>query len=165
MTDPIPSVEETRLRVRAATLDDLDALVQFTAEEAREAEGHRKGVETLARGIRAALLDDTIATYWVLVDDADRPVGSVSAVKEWSDWHAGYYWWIQSMYLLPDHRGRGLMTLLLEAVQCAMQAQGGLELRLYVHRENAAAIRAYRRAGFVDTPYRILRHNARTLDT
>jgi len=79
----------------------------------------------------------------VLVDDHDNPVGSVSALKEWSDWNAGYYWWLQSMYLSPKQRGKGRMTHLLDAVKYEMEQQKGLELRLYVHEDNRAAIRAY----------------------
>jgi len=144
------------LNVRKARLEDLSYLVEFTAEEAREAEGSVRIPDTLEKGIGAALADNTIATYWVLVDDNDIPVGSVSALKEWSDWNAGYYWWIQSMYLAPSQRGRGRMTLLLEAVKSEMKLQKGLELRLYVHKGNGAAVRAYEKANFEHSDYRIM---------
>jgi len=144
------------LNVRKARLEDLSYLVEFTAEEAREAEGSVRIPDTLEKGIGAALADNTIATYWVLVDDNDIPVGSVSALKEWSDWNAGYYWWIQSMYLAPSQRGRDRMTLLLEAVKSDMKLQKGLELRLYVHKGNGAAVRAYEKANFKHSDYRIM---------
>jgi GNAT superfamily N-acetyltransferase len=144
------------LSVRKARQEDLSYLVEFTAEEAREAEGSVKIPDTLEKGIGAALVDNTIATYWVLVDDNDIPVGSVSALKEWSDWNAGYYWWIQSMYLAPSQRGKGRMTLLLEAVKSEMKSQQGLELRLYVHKDNGVAVRAYEKANFEHSDYRIM---------
>ena len=144
------------MKVRRATIEDLDKLVAFTAEEAREAEGSIKPVETLRLGIKAALDDPAKAIYWVLVDDKNRVIGSVSAVKEWSDWNAGYYWWIQSIYISPSYRGRGLIINLLNAVEQEMETQNGLELRLYVHKENRAAIRAYEKAKFVNSDYRIM---------
>ncbi|MCO7225993.1 GNAT family N-acetyltransferase [Pleionea sp. CnH1-48] len=144
------------MRVRKATLEDLPYLVEFTAEEAREAEGLVKIPETLQKGIRAALKDPSIATYWVLVDKEDSPIGSVSVVKEWSDWNAGYYWWIQSMFLSKPYRGRGLMSTLLDTVKAEMSAQKGLELRLYVHKDNSTAIRAYERANFSKSDYEIM---------
>ena len=103
------------LRVRKANINDLSCLIEFTSEEAREAEGSVNTPDTLGKGISRALRDESVAIYWVLVDDNDIPAGSVSALREWSDWNAGYYWWIQSMYLLPSRRGKGYMSLLIEA--------------------------------------------------
>ncbi|HAS8370675.1 TPA: GNAT family N-acetyltransferase [Vibrio vulnificus] len=144
------------MKVRKAVLDDLPYLVDFTAEEAREAEGSIKIPETLEKGILVALRDPTIATYWVLADENNTPVGSVSAVREWSDWNAGYYWWIQSMFLSKSQRGKGRMSLLLDAVKHEMKEQKGLELRLYVHKDNSKAVRAYQNAHFSKSDYEIM---------
>ncbi|EPP0022664.1 MULTISPECIES: GNAT family N-acetyltransferase [Vibrio] len=144
------------MKVRKAVLDDLPYLVNFTSEEAREAEGSIKIPETLEKGILVALRDPSIATYWVLVDENDTPVGSVSAVREWSDWNAGYYWWIQSMFLSKSQRGKGRMSLLLDAVKHEMKVQKGLELRLYVHKDNCTAVRAYQNAHFSKSDYEIM---------
>lgn len=141
--------------VRRARLADAEALVSFTIAEASEAEGIVKADTSVRHGIVTALHDERIATYWVLEDDGAL-IGNVSVVKEWSDWNAGYYWWIQSMYLTPPYRGRGLMRSLLQAVQDAARDQGALELRLYVHHENARAITAYHKAGFQDSAYCIM---------
>jgi RimJ/RimL family protein N-acetyltransferase len=102
-----------------------------------------------------------VANYWVIVDQRDNPVGSVSVIKEWSDWNAGYFWWIQGMYLLPAYRGKGLMKSMIDEVESEMKKSGGLELRLYVHTENHAAIRAYEKAKFIDSKYRIMVLNKR----
>ncbi|HCH6571170.1 GNAT family N-acetyltransferase [Vibrio parahaemolyticus] len=144
------------MKVRKAVLDDLPYLVNFTSEEAREAEGSIKIPETLEKGILVALRDPSIATYWVLVDENDTPVGSVSAVREWSDWNAGYYWWIQSMFLSKSQRGKGRMSSLLDAVKHEMKVQKGLELRLYVHKDNCTAVRAYQNAHFSKSDYEIM---------
>jgi len=142
--------------VRKAELKDLSFLVEFTAEEAREAENSIRIPVTLEKGIKKALEDNSIATYWVLVDESDNPVGSISALKEWSDWNAGYYWWIQSMYLTQNQRGKGRMSMLLDAIKSEMASQNGLELRLYVHKDNGAAIRAYEKANFLHSDYKIM---------
>ena len=105
------------MKVRRAEINDLDQLVEFTAAEAREAEGHTKETKTLKIGIKTALEEDSIAMYWVLMNQNNETVGSASALKEWSDWNAGYYWWIQSMYIRPDYRGKGYLDLLLDAIQ------------------------------------------------
>ncbi|GAB4433610.1 MAG: GNAT family N-acetyltransferase [Anaerolineae bacterium] len=141
---------------RAATPADLDTLAAFILAEAAEAEGAAKAPETVRAGISAGLNDPAIARYWVLQSGAGEVIGSISVVREWSDWHAGFYWWIQSMFITPEYRGQGLMPLLLDAVRAAARAEKALELRLYVHRDNGRAIRAYRKAGFGDLPYQIM---------
>ena len=147
------------MRVRNAEIKDLPFLIEFTAEEAREAEESVLIPDTLEKGIRTALENSSVAMYWVLVDESNKPVGNVSALKEWSDWKAGYYWWIQSMYLSPSQRCKGLMSLLLDSVKSEMKLQKGLELRLYVHENNQAAIKAYEKSQFIHSPYKIMTLN------
>lgn len=141
-------------RVRPATPDDLDVLTGFTLEEAREAEGRACDRETVRRGVREGL--DGQARYWIVETGEGEPVGSASAVREWSDWNASHYWWVQSMYVDPGHRGRGLAGRLLEEIARAARRDGAPDLRLYVHGANEAALGAYRRGGFEESSYRIL---------
>ena len=95
----------TLFHVRPATLDDLDTLVSFTLAEAQEAEGLDLVPETVRRGVRAGLEDPAVSRYWLLEGEADGPVGAISIVREWSDWQAATYWWIQSLYLEPGSVG------------------------------------------------------------
>ncbi|BBO73227.1 hypothetical protein DSCW_06440 [Desulfosarcina widdelii] len=62
------------MKVRGAELNDLDQVVEFTAAEAREAEGHEKDTKTLRDGIKAALEDRSIAMYWVLMNQNNETV-------------------------------------------------------------------------------------------
>jgi hypothetical protein len=48
------------------------------------------------------------------------------------------------------------MDLLLDAIRSEMKEQNGLELRLYVHENNQAAIKAYGKANFTFSKYRIM---------
>ncbi|BCS96692.1 hypothetical protein DSLASN_23240 [Desulfoluna limicola] len=83
-------------------------------------------------------------------------MGNISALRERNDWNAGYYGWIQSMYLSLAYRGNGWMAPLLDAVKSDVKMQQGLELRLYVHETNNVAIRAYEKARFTHSSYRIM---------
>ena len=145
-----------KVKVRKAVVNDINSLVNFTIEEAKEAEGLNKVPDTLRDGITAALKDSSKATYWVIVDENDRPFGNVSALKEWSDWNAGYYWWIQSMFISNSFRGKGYLKLLISAVKAELERENGLELRLYVHKDNKVAIRAYEKAGFEISDYKVM---------
>ena len=146
-------ISKMKAKVRKAGVNDIDSLIEFTVEEAKEAEGLIKVPGTLRAGITAALNDRSKANYWVIVDENNRSFGNVSALKEWSDWNAGYYWWIQSAFILPGFRGKGYLKLLITAVKSEMEKENGLELRLYVHKNNKAAIRAYEKVGFVISDY------------
>ena len=143
-------------QIRKAVIDDINSLIEFSLAEAKEAEGLTKVPETLRAGITAALNDSSKAIYWVIVDENDKPFGNVSALKEWSDWNDGYYWWIQSMFLSKRYRGKGYLKRLINAVKSEMKRENGLELRLYVHKGNKLAIRAYEKVGFVISNYDVM---------
>ena len=145
-----------KFNVRNANLDDLETLVEFVVAEANEAEGIVKSPEIVLNGIKVGLENPDIARYWIIENENENPVGSVSVVKEWSDWNCAFYWWIQSMYILPAYRGMRLMETLLKEVQSAAKNENAIELRLYVHKENTRAIRAYQKAGFRNADYTMM---------
>lgn len=144
------------LTVRRANEGDLEHLVKFTVDQVKEAEGAIKSEGVVSLGVRKALLDDSLAMYWVLVDDNDVPVGSASVSRDWSDWNAGYYWWLQSMYVSAGFRGQRGMAKLILAIKTQMQQDGGLELRLYVNKDNESAKAAYEHNGFRQSVYEVM---------
>ena len=85
-----------------------------------------------------------------------RVVGSMSVVAEWSNFLGGDYWWIQSLYILPEHRGQGLVDQLLADLSARAMAAGALDLRLYGYDTNERALRAYQRCGFAVAPYIVM---------
>ena len=75
---------------------------------------------------------------------------------EWSDWRNGRFWWIQSVYVAPEHRRKGVYTALHEHVRNAARADKECcGLRLYVERENTGAQATYLAMGMVETHYRL----------
>ncbi len=143
--------------LRRAEVTDLETIVGFTLEEAREAEGLDKDADGIRRGVSNGLEDPSVATYWVAESSDGEIVASTSVVREWSNFNGGYYWWVQSMYIVLAHRGRGLVDLLLGKLAEEARAAGAIDLRLYAHGSNARAIDAYRRCGFDETEYVIMR--------
>lgn len=158
MMRPMDTTPVVELKVREATPTDLEDLVRFTIEEAREAEGRVLDPAAARRGVAAAFAPTPAARYWMITaGDDGPPLGSASVTVEWSDWNGGYYWWLQSAYIAPEARGRGLFAPLVAAITTAARAAGAVELRLLVHGDNARAVATYRREGFEDLPYRIMR--------
>lgn len=146
--------------VRAAGPTEIEALVSFTLHEARAAEGWLLDEVAVRRGVEAAFRDPPRARYWVAEVGAAL-AGSVSVVTEWSNFHGGDYWWVQSLFVAPGHRGTGIVDRLLDHVTVAARAAGALDLRLYAHRDNAGALRACRRLGFEEAPWVIMRRPLR----
>lgn len=142
--------------IRKAVSSDIDILVAFTLQEALESEGAEGDPVAVRRGVSGAFGDPPLATYWVVETSDGRIVASTSVNTEWSDLGGGLYWWIQSLFIAPEHRGGGLIELLLDHLVRAAEAGGALDLRLYARRSNERALRAYRRCGFMEAPYVIM---------
>ena len=51
------------------------------------------------------------------------------------------------MFISHSFRGKEFLTLLIRAVKAETERENGLELRLYVHKNNKFAIRAYEKVG------------------
>lgn len=58
------------------------------------------------------------------------------------------YAYMGFMYVLPEHRGKGVNQLLLNELIAWAKARGIQEIRLDVYEENMPAVRAYEKIGF-----------------
>ena len=154
-------------RIREATADDAALLARWASAMALETEHKRLDPATVLAGVAVGIADPGRARYFVAMDEAlaagretlALPVGTLMLTHEWSDWRNGDWWWIQSVYVEPAHRRRGVFAALYRHVAAQAQATDGVVgLRLYVERDNAAAQATYRTLGMVDAGYRILEH-------
>ena len=140
---------------RVAISADAATLAEFNRAMALETESKILAAENLLPAVEAVLRDPRHGFY--VVADAGREIaGSLLVTYEWSDWRNGRIWWIQSVYVRPAHRRRGVYRTLHEFVRERARAAGDVVgIRLYVERENAAARRTYGALGMTETPYRI----------
>ncbi len=142
--------------VREAEIGDLDKLVYFTMVGALEGEGLQIPPDVIRQGVSKAIENPDLLRYWVLESSRFGVVGCVSVREEWNAWNAGMYWWIQTIFLLPEYRGQNLMDELVEHVRDQARRANVIEIRLYVHKDNKRAMKAYNREGFADSPYEIM---------
>ena len=119
-----------RYNITQAVPSDVETLVTFTREEAREAEGLIADPVAITRGIEATFADSPRSTYWIAEDETGAAVASTSVIKEWSDFHGGDYWWFQSVFITPPHRGSGLLALLIDHLATTAELAHALDLRL-----------------------------------
>ncbi len=141
------------IRIRRATPADAAFIVQSNAAMALESEGRALDEELLLPGVTAALSDESLGFYLIAEIDGS-PAGQLMVTCEWSDWRNGMFWWIQSVYVRPEYRRRGVYRALHRHVEEAARAEGGVcGLRLYVEQDNAVAQRVYREMGMEQTRY------------
>jgi ribosomal protein S18 acetylase RimI-like enzyme len=142
--------------LRRAAPEDAERLVDFAVAMALETEHKALARETVEAGVRALLDDDGLGECLVAVDETGAVVGTLSVTFEWSDWRNGVFWWIQSVYVAPEQRRRGVFgALYAELEGRARSTPGVIGLRLYVERDNARAMATYRALGMTETPYRV----------
>jgi GNAT superfamily N-acetyltransferase len=135
------------LSIRQAVPADAAVIVEFNRRLAEESEGKTLDAAVLAAGVAAGLADPRKSVYFLAEEDG-RALGQIMFTTEWSDWRNGWFWWIQSVYVRPEARRRGVFRALFEQVRQAALTEGQvIGLRLYVERDNHAAQETYRRLG------------------
>ncbi len=143
------------MRIRKARLSDADVIADFNRRLAMETETLRLDPARVLRGVRALLRDPAKGTYYV-AEVAGEIVGQLLITWEWSDWRNGNFWWVQSVYVRSDSRGRGMFQTLLGHVErLARRRKHVCGLRLYMDAHNDRARRVYERLGFKLTNYEL----------
>jgi GNAT superfamily N-acetyltransferase len=142
--------------IRRATDADVPTLVEFNRRLAWETEHKTLDLAVLTDGVVAGLKDDEKAKYFVAEDDG-RVVGQLMLTLEWSDWRNGWVWWIQSVYVHPDARRKGVFRALYEHVYRAAAADPQVvAIRLYMERDNHVAQQTYLSLGMSLSNYVVL---------
>ena len=143
--------------VRRARPEDLDRLVTFNAAMALETEGRTLDPQVLRRGILAVLESPGRGFYLVTEspEGADQAViGQLMITYEWSDWRNAAFWWIQSVYVDPPWRRRGVYRRMHEEVLEQARARDDVcGVRLYVEAGNTTAQTVYKRVGLSHSSY------------
>ncbi len=141
------------MNIRIAVRDDADDLVRFNQAMAEETEGKELNAAVLAAGVNA-VFDDASKGFYVVAEIEGRLMGGLMITYEWSDWRNSWYWWIQSVYILPEERGQQIYTKLYDFVKEKAVEKGSVcGFRLYVEKENVHAQRVYEAVGMIASHY------------
>lgn len=141
------------MQIRLAKREDSEALVEFNQAMALETEGKHLDNEVLKTGVEAVFADPQKGFY-VVAEDAGRIAGGLMITFEWSDWRNKWFWWIQSVYILPDYRGNSLYRQMYEFAKRKAADKGDVcGFRLYVEKENTIAKRVYEKVGMESSNY------------
>ncbi|MFW6257372.1 MAG: GNAT family N-acetyltransferase [Prolixibacteraceae bacterium] len=139
--------------VREAAKEEYNCIVEFQLAMAIETEDISLDRATVEKGVKAVLADDTRGRYYV-AEIEGRIAGSLLTTYEWSDWRNGTILWIQSVYVLPEFRRRGVYRNLYSHVKKMVLLDNRLNgIRLYADKSNKAAHETYRKLGMMDDHY------------
>ena len=145
-------MEQVEYEIAMGCASDIDAITQFQIDMALESEGAKLDDGIVRRGVTAVMNDKNKGVYLVS-RKGGKVVASLMITREWSDWNSEWYWWVQSVYVMPEHRGRGLFRAMYAKVK-EMAAQNGVsQVRLYVERTNLSARQVYERVGMQECHY------------
>jgi GNAT superfamily N-acetyltransferase len=137
----------SKLTIRRATRRDAQQIVPLLVAQLRGL-----GESTPEREIAAAvdgMIGNGSRGFILLAMIGGRPIGVAYVSFVWTLEHGGLSAWLEELYVLPEHRGRGIGRKLLLAAIDGAWSQGCHAMDLEVDRRHPRASSLYNREGFV----------------
>ena len=143
-------------RFRHAVTADIEVITDFNCRLAAETESRCLDRDTVRSGVQRGLTVGDEVQYFLAEDDSGV-IGQLMLTREWSDWRDGWMIWLQSVFVIPEKRGRSVFRALLShAIADVASRTEAVNVRLYVDHENQGAKASYRRMGFQSAGYEIM---------
>lgn len=139
-------------------MTDIARLASFNIAMAWETENVRLNAYTVEHGVQAAIEDPAKGHYFIADVDGSA-AGCLLVTHEWSDWRNGDIWWIQSVYVDPHHRRKGVFKALYQNVEARAREAGVVAIRLYVERDNTGGKATYQKLGLSMTHYDVMQRD------
>ena len=141
-----------KIEIAVATVSDIETIAQFQVDMAMESEGTSLDHPRVLQGVTAAMNDPYKGTY-IVAKTPDKTIGSLMITREWSDWTNRWYWWIQSVYITPEFRGKSIYSAMYAKVKELAKEAGITQVRLYVDKTNTRAQKVYQKLGMAECHY------------
>ena len=152
---------QSLIKIRKAIIEDLETIVKFNYNLAKQTEDKELNLEILTKGVRAILSDNSKGQYYVYEIDG-RVVGQIMYTYEWSDWRTGTFLWVQSVYIDGEYRRKGIFKELYNYVkQICDNDEDIAGIRLYVEKENLNAKATYKSLGMEECNYYMYEYERR----
>ena len=138
------------IKIRKATHEDLNQLYVFEQDLIRT---ERPFDPTIKEKTHYYDLKEMITAshiHLVVAELNNRIIGTGYARLETSKHYLKHstHAYLGFMYVLPEHRGKGINKEIMEALKTWIRSQNIAELRLEVYQNNISAIKAYEKFGF-----------------
>jgi ribosomal protein S18 acetylase RimI-like enzyme len=146
------------LIIRKAKLEDLEQIVDFNIQMAKETEEKILEKNVTREGVEAVLKNELKGFFLLAEENKDKKeiCGQLMITFEWSDWRNKNIWWIQSVFVDKNYRNKKVFSELFKSVtKMALSEKGVGGLRLYVEKNNNSAKQVYESLGMKKTSYEI----------
>ena len=140
------------IEVAPSDLSFAEIITSFQVDMAMESEGLTLDYQRTLKGVQAVLQDEAKGRYILAILNG-QPVGSLMLTREWSDWNCCWYLWIQSVYVRPEFRKKGIYKAMYNEVMKLAQSEETTQVRLYVDKENHRAQAVYQKLGMSECHY------------
>ena len=140
------------MQIRRATTKDASAIIDHNIQLAKESEDEHLDPLIAKQGV-LTLFSHPEKGFYLIAEENDTIIGQLMITFEWSDWRNKDIWWIQSVYVEKEYRGKGVFTALYKEIQKQAKQQHIPLLRLYVHKDNEHAQQVYDRKGMIKGTY------------
>lgn len=149
--------EETmpkHIQIRLAVKDDIDTIARFNKEMAWETEEINLPLDRVKKGV-AGIFEDGRRGFYIIAESEGKVVGQTMITYEWSDWRNADFWWIQSVYVLPEYRRSGVFRAIFDHIKGMAAISNVCGFRLYVNKHNSQAKIAYENLGLEYSYYEL----------
>lgn len=140
------------ITIRKALRDDAPAIIDFQQKMAWETEKMTLPTDVVTRGVYGVFDQKSRGEYFV-AEEEEIIVASLLITYEWSDWRNTNVWWFQSVYVLPEHRRKGIFRKMYAFIREEAEKQNVAGLRLYVESNNERARKTYEALGMGSEHY------------
>ena len=100
----------SKFKIRNAVNTDIPILAEHNQALANETENIKLNKKIILSGVSKAL--DREDCHYFVAEFNGKVAGQVMITHEWSDWRNGVIWWIQSVYVGPEYRNKGVFRAL-----------------------------------------------------
>ena len=141
------------MKIEFASPKDQECIAEFQIKMALETENLNLLPSVVKKGVKAVFDDPSKGKFLVAVEES-RPIASLMIVPEWSDWRNGTVYWIHSVYIIPQYRGKKVYKQMYQYLQKIVRSDDELiGIRLYVDKTNHNAQKAYEALGMTNEHY------------
>lgn len=142
-------------QITEAVKENIETIAGFQQKMAWETEEFKLNHEIVSKGVSAVFDKPELGKYFVVKYD-NKVIASLLITYEWSDWRNTKVWWIQSVYVLPEHRRKGVFKLMYSHIKSIVQQDKNIGgVRLYVDKTNKNAQKTYENVGMNGEHYQL----------
>jgi GNAT superfamily N-acetyltransferase len=136
------------LKIRTGTIEDSGLLAAHNCAMALETENKTLDPEVAILGVEGLFERPQFGFYLVAEEDSTA-AATLMVTYEWSDWRNGLIWWIQSVYVKPEYRRKGIYRAMYSQLKAMADASKVpvCGFRLYAETDNTNAHATYKECG------------------